>query len=85
MFLERQNTCRTPLINAESDIDFSCSAFVTEHAHYAGCVKDFKNDLDFDAKEWRIFLGRTSEFWSNRHEDIKVIDRFGKLVTETSY
>lgn len=84
-FVERVNSCTTPVVNGDTDINFSCSQFIAEHASYAGCVKDFKNEADFDGKEWRIFLGRTAEFWRNLHDDVKIIDRFGKLVTDLSY
>ena len=85
LFLRRINSCTTPLLNYESGIDNQCAAFIGEHASYTGCVRDFKNDQDFNQKEWRIYLGRQREFWSNLREDIYLYSQSGILITKTSY
>ncbi|HBT81719.1 hypothetical protein A2757_03675 [Candidatus Giovannonibacteria bacterium RIFCSPHIGHO2_01_FULL_48_47] len=85
IFVERIAYCTSPTINFSSGIDDECSQFVAEHANYTGCVKDFKNDADFDQKEWRIFMGRESEFWSNRHDSVRIFDQAGNLISEVSY
>jgi len=84
-FLDSLPACQTPKINFEGEIDQECGAFFSKHANYAGCVEDHKNDPDFDLKEWRIYLGKTTEFWSNRHDTIKLLDQNGNLVSELAY
>ena len=84
-FLERSFACQTPNINFESGIDNKCAAFIGEHLNYVGCVKDFKNDSDFDKGEWRVYLGRTREFWANLHEDVYLYSQSGILITKVSY
>jgi hypothetical protein len=84
-FLQRAPSCTTPNINYESGIDNQCSAFIGEHASYAGCVRDHKNDADFDQKEWRVYLGRPREMWSNFSEDVYLYSRSGVLLSKSSY
>ena len=74
-----------PQVNADTGINYECSVFVAEHANYAGCIADHKNDKDFDQHEWRIYLKRNAELWANRHDDIQLLDSSGKLITEVSY
>lgn len=84
-FLKRIPNCTTPNINFQTGIDDKCSRFVGEHANYTGCVSDFKNLPDFDQKEWRAWLGRTQELWSNTRETIRLFSPSGALLAEISY
>src|SRR3989344_3675648 len=77
--------CTSPIVNYQTGIDNKCASFVGEHASYPGCVNDFKNDPDFDQKEWRIYLGLPREFWENRHEDILLLSQSRDLIAESSY
>ncbi len=85
IFINRMPSCQIPSINANSNIDDECAQFLAEHASYQGCVNDFKNEPGFDQREWRIYLGRSQEFWDNNYEIIQLIDPSGKVVSETSY
>ncbi len=84
-YIDSLNSCVSPTINADTGINNDCAEFVSQHASYAGCVADHKNDSDFNQPEWRIFLGKNAEMWGNRHENIQLFDQSGKLITETSY
>lgn len=84
-YLDSLQQCFLPTLNADTEINAECAQFVSQHASYAGCVADHKNDEDFDKKEWRIFLGRTAELWNNKHEDIQLLDASNNLIAETSY
>ena len=84
-FIERIPYCTSPNITYDSGLDNECVTFIGEHANYAGCVRDFRANSDFDQKEWRIYLGRTREFWLNFHEDVSLYNRAGFLVTKISY
>lgn len=83
-YLETLPTCQRVDPGLESG-DFECSEFIAKHASYAGCALDHKNDEDFDKKEWRIYLGKSEEFWGNRHDDIKLFDQSGNLIAELAY
>lgn len=84
-YIESLNSCVSPTINADTEINNDCAEFVSQHASYTGCVADHKNDSDFNQPEWRIYLGKNSKMWGNRHENIQLFDPSGKLITETSY
>ena len=84
-YIESLPSCIMPNINADTQINNDCAAFVSQHASYAGCVSDHSKDADFDQREWRIFFGRSAELWDNRHDNIKLLDEFGKLITEINY
>ncbi|MDP3934839.1 MAG: hypothetical protein Q8Q46_01305 [Candidatus Giovannonibacteria bacterium] len=84
-YIESLNSCVSPTINADTGINNDCAEFVSQHASYAGCVADHKNDSDFNQPEWRIYLGKNAEMWGNRHENIQLFGQLGKLITETSY
>ena len=84
-YIESLSSCVSPNINADTGINNDCAEFVSQHASYAGCLADHKNDSDFNQPEWRIFLGKNAEMWGNRHENIQLFDQSGKLIMETSY
>ncbi|KKT28860.1 MAG: hypothetical protein UX43_C0003G0154 [Candidatus Giovannonibacteria bacterium GW2011_GWB1_46_20] len=84
-YIESLPVCTMPTINADTGINNDCAEFVQAHASYAACVADYKNDKDFDKKEWRVYLGKNFDFWNNRHDLIQLFDPAGKLVTEISY
>jgi hypothetical protein len=85
LYLQRIGYCQTPLLNYESGIDNQCAGFIGEHASYTGCVRDFKNDANFDQKEWRVYLGRQKELWSDLRDDIYLYSQSGILISKTSY
>lgn len=84
-YIESLSSCVSPTINADTGINNDCAQFVSQHASYAGCVTDHKNDSDFNQPEWRIYLGQNAEMWGNKHENIQLFDQTGKLITEISY
>ncbi len=84
-YLDSLQQCFLPTLNADTDINAECAQFVSQHASYAGCVADYKNDEGFDKKEWRIFLGRASQLWNDKRETIQLLDKQSNLIAETSY
>lgn len=84
-YLDSLPYCTTPIINFQTGIDNKCASFIGEHASYPGCINDFKNDSDFDYKEWRIYLGLSREFWENRHENVLLLNQSRDLIAESSY
>lgn len=77
--------CETPLKNFALDISNDCREFLNEELTYAGCVEKYKNDNNFFEKEWRVYLGRNAELWSNSRGKIQLFDNEGNLVKEVSY
>lgn len=84
-YIEGLPACVMPTTNADTGINNDCAEFVNQHASYAACVTDYKNDKDFDKKEWRIYLGKNFDFWNKSHDLIQLFDQLGKLITEVSY
>lgn len=83
-YLPKIKNCTMPP-SLPTSLGSSCQQFIQTHGSYVGCVADYKNDDDFDQGEWRVFFGRTSEFWAQRNETIKIMDSFGKIIAELNY
>src|SRR3989344_878636 len=81
-YIRSLSSCTMPNINADTQINDYCAAFVSQHASYAGCVSDYAKDADFYQHEWRIFFGTTMELWDNRHDTIKLLDQSGNSIAE---
>ncbi|MBI2507162.1 MAG: lamin tail domain-containing protein [Candidatus Niyogibacteria bacterium] len=85
LYLKTLPVCQTP---APSDIpaeaDFKCREFIDERLSYAACVEGHKNDEEFFSGEWRVYLQKTQEIWSDVRETIKLFDLNSNLVAETS-
>lgn len=62
-----------------------CQQFVDKITNYKGCYDRHVGDSNFLSKDWRVFLGRPREMWAARNESIRLYDRAGKLVSQTSY
>ena len=68
-----------------STVSSSCQEFILNSLSYNGCVTAHKGDPNFYRNEWRVFLNRSQELWSNDHGVIRLIDENGKLIAQTSY
>jgi len=87
-FVNRLSRCDIPVnISLENQfkIGNDCLLFISEKANYNGCVDAHKDDKDFYKKEWRVYLGRGEEMWSNKRDRIILRDQEGKIVDEVSY
>jgi len=62
-----------------------CRQFINEHLNYNGCVNDYKNKKDFYSGDWRIYLGKSTDFWKDRRGSITIFDAMGNLVERVSY
>lgn len=83
-YVKSLSRCVMPL-NTPYGISDNCENFLSGHISYNGCVNDYKKEENFYSKDWRIYLGRDSEFWKERYETITLLDREGKTVSELSY
>lgn len=62
-----------------------CGNFVISTLSYNSCVSRHERDTGFKKPEWRVFLGRSSEFWKNDREVVRIRDAAGRLVAEVAY
>lgn len=83
-YLRTLAACRTPA-NLPQNLDSSCNEFISRRVNYAGCVEAHKNDSDFYANEWRVYLEKKSEIWSGAREKITLFDQNSSAIAETSY
>lgn len=83
-YLKTLSTCRTPA-SPPQNLDSSCHEFISRRVNYAGCVEARRNDSDFYANEWRVYLEQKSEIWSGAREKITLFDQNLSVVAETSY
>jgi hypothetical protein len=56
-----------------------------ERFTYQGCVSKNRASDSFSLKQWRVFLGKSRELYSNRHDTITLYDAEGRIVGQFSY
>lgn len=76
--------CRT-YITLPSTISSDCREYINERINYNGCVRWHKKDSDFYRPEYRIYLKRNSELWTNDHGKIILYDENNKIIDWISY
>lgn len=83
-YLQTLGQCR---IDVAPSITLSdqCRAFITSKLTYQGCVAAHRADADFKTRQWRIYVGHTSELWRDKREVIVLLDSSGKVVDAFSY
>jgi len=84
-YIKNMPKCQINLEPLPADLSPRCSLFINSQINYNTCVDKHKNDSDFQEKEWRVFLGESTELWANNHETIKLFDQTGKIVDVLSY
>lgn len=77
--------CTTNETTIPSELSASCMTFIYSHINYNGCVLAHKNDANFYSKEWRVFLGRASDLWSQTKDTITLLDSEGKIIGTVAY
>ena len=84
-YLKNLRGCQTPdPADIPSDADFQCREFIDQRLNYAACVEAHKKDDGFFDNEWRVYLEKTQEIWSDIRENIKLSDQNSNLIAETS-
>jgi len=98
-FVNRINTCETPVFDAKDQdkencttcvkgtrLSSACALYVREHFSYRSCLSYHSGDKDFNSgRTWRVFLGRGWEMWSDKYEAMELYDNFGNLVRQIKY
>lgn len=76
--------CKTK-ITFPYGVSTNCQSYINERINYNSCVNWHKKDSDFYKKEWRVYLGKNSEFWNNSHDIVTLSDSEGKIIDWRSY
>lgn len=94
-FARSLRSCHTPkdiyvkdegnCLDGNCKLSSYCRTFVQNNYNFATCFATYSRDADFIAPEWRIFLGRTWELWSDRRESISLFDSSGLLIDKITY
>ncbi len=84
-FINSLRQCTLTVTEIPGKIGSSCQDFILNNLSYNGCILKHKNDPNFYRDEWRVFLNRNQELWSNSHDRILLLDENGKLVSAVSY
>jgi hypothetical protein len=80
-YLATIGSCQTPLdlSLAKQYGGDACTAFITAHANYNGCVAFHKNEPVFRKPEWRIYLNQTGPLWTSS-KTINLLDTQGRIL-----
>src|SRR3989344_1547313 len=84
-FLRSVGRCQTYTKSFPSDVENNCQIFVQSNLNYNACVDNHIGDPSFPGKEWRVYIGETSELWRNKNEVIKLLDIESKTIDVDSY
>jgi len=83
-YVKKLSRCKiaiTPPVGAST----GCQNFLVKYMNYNGCVDAHKNDVNFEGKTWRVYLGRSNSMWRTKNELVKLLDSSGKTVDAFSY
>ncbi len=83
-FIGQIPKCTTNSKTLPSELSVSCMTFIYSKVNYNGCVSVHKNDSNFYSKNWRVFLGRSSEFWAQK-DTMTLLDNEGKVIDALKY
>lgn len=75
----------TTVVVIPPGITKQCKDFLGSVMTETGCVARHRNDPDFFAPEWRIFLNSERELWKNRDNVLYLLDENGLLVATMVY
>lgn len=84
-FVDRLHSCELFTDTIPSSVGSGCQNFIQNDLTYNGCVSAHRNDPDFYANEWRVYLNRQQELWQNNHDQIRLLDENGNLIASLSY
>ncbi len=84
-FLRSLSACRVVLKAIPADLPAACHAFIASRVSYNGCVAAHRSDADFFAAEWRLFLGRDTEIWRDKREEITLVAPDGTVLSTYTY
>ncbi len=83
-YLRSARRCEIPR-DQPSSLGSECESFIDTHLDYNGCVDMHLGDRDFLSSTWRVYLERSSDFFTEDHDTVKLLDASGKTVDLVSY
>ena len=86
-YINRLSSCETPNPGANNPgvaNDSACVAFLNK-LNYGSCYLEYKNNLDFLSKEWRVYLNSSFPMIKSSYEEIRLYDGEQKLVNIYKY
>ena len=83
-YIDQFSACRT-FTKGLLELSPECNNFLIEKTNYNYCQLNHKNDKDFFAADWRIYLARDETLWKSKREIIELLDQNGKLIDSVSY
>jgi hypothetical protein len=84
-FLDQLGQCEVYTDTLPDTLDSSCKDFIKNDLTYNGCVSRHRNDPDFYANEWHLYLNRDQDLWSDTHDQVLLWDENGKLISSVTY
>ncbi len=84
-FVSSLPRCATPRTTLPSTLSAACRSFIVEKLTYNSCALRHEGDADFYSREWRVFLGRTTELWKDKQEIMRLLDEKGVTLDALTY
>ena len=75
----------TTIGSVPSGVTAACHTFLKEVLSEEGCISRHRDDADFYAGEWRVFLGSDKELWKDRDNVLYLLDENDLLVATLVY
>ncbi|MEK7519948.1 MAG: hypothetical protein AAB581_01755 [Patescibacteria group bacterium] len=77
--------CKEPDLN-DQGLEIECRQYMKERFNYSKCVENNNQFYDFYLNEWRVYLNRPKEIWTNTGGDtIFLNDENGLMVAQYTY
>ncbi|HVW71987.1 MAG TPA: hypothetical protein VHB93_02430 [Candidatus Paceibacterota bacterium] len=83
-YIQSVRSCTVPL-DTPGGLGSDCNEFMDQYLNYNGCVSAHTGDKGFFGNEWRIYVGRGSDFFTKDHDTVKLLDAAGNTVDLLSY
>jgi hypothetical protein len=84
-FISNIPRCQTYSGSLPNNISLSCKNFVNARLNYNGCVARHKDEPNFYANEWRLFLESGTELWKSKQELIRLLDAKDLTIDVLTY
>lgn len=84
-FIRTFKLCETNTKQFPADASFACRSYINTNINYSACSSLHRNDTDFSASEWRIYLNQGRELWAEKGETIMLLDGEGNLIASLQY
>jgi len=83
-YIQSVHSCTVPL-DTPSGLGSDCNQFIDQYLNYNGCVDAHTGDKGFFGNEWRVYVGRGSDFFTKDHDTVKLLDTSGNTVDLLTY